>query len=61
MLNENLQIVVSQGNRDGHKILRMKGPLNMQNVFGFQAAEEHFVPKFDPVDAGGDGMYLLHE
>jgi hypothetical protein len=38
MLNENLQIVVSQGNRDGHKILRMKGPLNMQNVFGFQAA-----------------------
>lgn len=38
MQNENLQIVVTQGNRDGHKILRMKGPLNMQNVFGFQAA-----------------------
>ena len=38
MQNENLQIVVSSGNREGQKILRLKGPLNMQNVFGFQAA-----------------------
>jgi anti-sigma B factor antagonist len=38
MENENLQIVVSAGNRDGQKIMRLKGPLNLQTVFGFQAA-----------------------
>jgi anti-sigma B factor antagonist len=38
MQNDNLQIVVSPGNREGQKILRLKGPLNMQTVFGFQAA-----------------------
>ncbi|HEX2776301.1 MAG TPA: STAS domain-containing protein [Candidatus Acidoferrales bacterium] len=38
MENENLQIVVSPGNRDGQKIMRMKGPLNLHTVFGFQAA-----------------------
>ncbi|HXN99626.1 MAG TPA: STAS domain-containing protein [Candidatus Acidoferrales bacterium] len=37
MENENLQIVVSSGNRDGQKIMRLKGPLNIKTVFGFQA------------------------
>ncbi len=35
---ENLQIVVAPGNREGQKILHLKGPLNLQTVFEFQAA-----------------------
>ena len=38
MPNENLQIVVSPGNREGQKILRLKGSLNIQTIFGFQSA-----------------------
>jgi anti-sigma B factor antagonist len=38
MENENLQIVVSSGNRDGQKIMHFKGPLNIKTVFGFQSA-----------------------
>jgi anti-sigma B factor antagonist len=38
MQNENLQIVVDSGNREGHKIMRLKGPLNLHTIFGFQAA-----------------------
>jgi anti-sigma B factor antagonist len=38
MQAENLQIVVSSGNREGQKIMRLKGPLNLHTVFGFQAA-----------------------
>ena len=35
---ENLQIVVSPGNREGQKIVHLKGPLNLHTVFGFQSA-----------------------
>jgi anti-sigma B factor antagonist len=38
MPNENLQIVVSPGNREGQKIVRLKGSLNIQTIFGFQSA-----------------------
>jgi anti-sigma B factor antagonist len=38
MQNENLQIVVSAGNRKDQKIMRLKGPLNLHTVFGFQTA-----------------------
>jgi len=38
MPTENLQIVVSPGNREGQKILRLKGSLNIQTIFGFQSA-----------------------
>lgn len=36
MVNENLQIVPIAGNREGHRILRLKGSLNIQTVFEFQ-------------------------
>ncbi|HXN73269.1 MAG TPA: STAS domain-containing protein [Candidatus Acidoferrales bacterium] len=35
---ENLQIVVSPGNREGQKIVHLKGPLNLHTVFSFQSA-----------------------
>jgi anti-anti-sigma factor len=38
MQNENLQIVVSAGNREGQKIMQLKGPLNLHTVFDFQSA-----------------------
>ncbi|HXO04676.1 MAG TPA: STAS domain-containing protein [Candidatus Sulfotelmatobacter sp.] len=38
MQNENLQIVVSAGIREGQKIMHLKGPLNLHTVFGFQSA-----------------------
>jgi anti-sigma B factor antagonist len=38
MATENLQIVVTPGNRDGQKILSLKGSLNIQTIFGFQSA-----------------------
>ncbi|MGD0963759.1 MAG: STAS domain-containing protein [Candidatus Acidiferrales bacterium] len=38
MPNENLQIVTSPGSRDGSKILRIKGPLNIHTIFEFQNA-----------------------
>jgi anti-sigma B factor antagonist len=38
MPNENLQIVVTPGNREGQKILSLKGSLNIQTIFGFQSA-----------------------
>jgi anti-sigma B factor antagonist len=38
MPNENLQIVITPGNRDGQKILSLKGSLNIQTIFGFQSA-----------------------
>jgi anti-sigma B factor antagonist len=38
MQNENLQIVVSAGNREGQKIMHLKGPLNLHTVFEFQSA-----------------------
>jgi hypothetical protein len=36
MANGNLQIVSVAGNREGHKILLLKGSLNLQSVFEFQ-------------------------
>ena len=36
MANGNLQIVSVAGNREGHKILRLKGSLNLQSLFEFQ-------------------------
>jgi anti-sigma B factor antagonist len=38
MPNENLQIVITPGNREGQKILSLKGSLNIQTIFGFQSA-----------------------
>ena len=38
MPNENLQIVITPGNRDGQKIVSLKGSLNIQTIFGFQSA-----------------------
>ena len=38
MATENMQIVVSDGSRDGLKILVLKGPLNIHTVFTFQDA-----------------------
>jgi anti-sigma B factor antagonist len=38
MATENLQIVVTPGNRDGQRILSLKGSLNIQTIFGFQSA-----------------------
>src|SRR3984957_15512462 len=38
MPNDNLQIVITPGNRDGQKILSLKGSLNIQTIFGFQSA-----------------------
>jgi anti-anti-sigma factor len=38
MATENLQILVTPGNREGQKILSLKGSLNIQTIFGFQSA-----------------------
>jgi anti-sigma B factor antagonist len=38
MAIENIQIVASQGMRDGQKLLRLKGPLNIHTIFEFQTA-----------------------
>jgi anti-sigma B factor antagonist len=38
MPNDNLQIVITPGNREGQKILSLKGSLNIQTIFGFQSA-----------------------
>jgi anti-sigma B factor antagonist len=38
MATENLQIVVTPGNREGQKIVRLKGSLNIQTIFVFQSA-----------------------
>lgn len=38
MAEKNIQIIASIGARDGHKILTLKGPLNIHTVFDFQNA-----------------------
>jgi anti-sigma B factor antagonist len=38
MAIENIQIVASQGLREGQKILCLKGPLNIHTIFDFQTA-----------------------
>jgi anti-sigma B factor antagonist len=38
MSKEDLQIVVTPGPRDGLRIMKLKGPLNLHTVFGFQDA-----------------------
>jgi anti-sigma B factor antagonist len=38
MANENLQLSVSNGTRDGVRILTAKGPLTIHTVFNFQEA-----------------------
>jgi anti-sigma B factor antagonist len=38
MAIENIQIVAAPGMRDGQKILRLKGPLNIHTIFEFQTA-----------------------
>jgi anti-sigma B factor antagonist len=38
MTPENLQIVTSDGSRDGQRIVRLKGPLSLHTVFAFQGA-----------------------
>ena len=38
MASENIQIVTSDGARDGQKIIRLKGPLNIHTIFDFQTA-----------------------
>jgi anti-sigma B factor antagonist len=38
MATENLQIIVTPGNREGQKIVSLKGSLNIQTIFGFQSA-----------------------
>lgn len=38
MSNENIQLTASAGARDGQKILRLKGPLNIHTIFDFQTA-----------------------
>jgi anti-sigma B factor antagonist len=38
MSNQNIQIVAFPGSHDGCKILRVKGPLNIQTIFDFQTA-----------------------
>lgn len=38
MPNEHLQIVASDGHREGQRILTLKGSLNIQTVFSFQTA-----------------------
>jgi anti-sigma B factor antagonist len=38
MALQNIQIVASQGLRDGQKILCLKGPLNIHTIFDFQTA-----------------------
>jgi len=36
MTQENLQVAKSDGSREGQRILRIKGSLNIHTVFGFQ-------------------------
>jgi anti-sigma B factor antagonist len=38
MATENLQVSVSNGSRDGIRILSVKGPLTLHTVFNFQEA-----------------------
>lgn len=38
MADKKIQITASSGARDGHKILALKGPLNIHTVFDFQNA-----------------------
>ena len=38
MPRENLQVVAEPGVRDGQRIVRLKGSLNIHTVFGFQDA-----------------------
>jgi anti-sigma B factor antagonist len=38
MATENIEIVSCAGARDGLKILKLKGPLNIHTIFDFQAA-----------------------
>jgi anti-sigma B factor antagonist len=38
MASQNMQIASSAGARDGQRILRLKGPLNIHTIFEFQAA-----------------------
>ncbi len=38
MASEKMQILPSQGARDGQKILSLKGPLTIQTTFDFQSA-----------------------
>lgn len=38
MARQNMQIVTSAGARDGQKVLRLSGPLNIQTMFDFQEA-----------------------
>lgn len=38
MPKDNLQVVVEPGNRDGQRIVHLKGSLNIHTVFGFQDA-----------------------
>jgi anti-sigma B factor antagonist len=38
MANENLQVSVSNGTRDGVRVLTAKGPLTIHTVFNFQEA-----------------------
>jgi anti-sigma B factor antagonist len=38
MTTENMQLVASDGTREGQRILRLKGPLSLHTVFDFQNA-----------------------
>ena len=38
MASQNMQIVSATGAREGQKVLRLKGPLNLHTVFDFQTA-----------------------
>jgi len=53
MSTENIQIVTSDGSRPGQKILRILGPLNIQTIFGFQAAIRNVESNAVVVDFGG--------
>ena len=38
MASQNMQILSSTGAREGQKVLRLKGPLNIHTIFEFQTA-----------------------
>jgi len=38
MASQNMQIVSATGAREGQKVLRLKGPLNIHTIFEFQTA-----------------------
>src|SRR5208282_1445036 len=38
MLSEPLQLEASDGSHEGHRILRLKGPLTLHSIFPFQEA-----------------------